>query len=587
MSRFAFAVLLAVVGLSPVTAAPVPAGPVPKQLTELPVAADSMVVAHLNGLDRTRERLTKMLAGVDADFARNTAKKIEDLLKEALDDRDLKAIDGGGRVFVAVGDVGQLTGPDGPFAVCMPVGDYKAFREKFLTGPERKSFQTNKSGVDEFEMAGSDRTTYLVNKDGYVVLTWNKPMAEQYAGKFEKLAVKALGRTADALLGADVSVFLNLEQVNATYGEQIKQGRQLLNLLLQQGAAGLDKKQLEMVKEMFQVVFQMVEDGKGVVIGIEFRPEGLAVRVDARFAPDSETGKLVAAQKPTPLAALGDLPKGMMSYSATKWKLDLGKIFQEISPAPDEEKSAEAIEALFKLLADGGTDSASASADLHSAVNLKAVADADKTSAAMLKVLKGLTAGASFSNVLVKGRPEVTEGAEKYGGFTLHKAEVKLDFDATVEKLPNEAQREAAIASMKRLVPEKVTQWFGSDGKRFVTVTAPDWKAAKALLDGALEKGAKASTDPAFIATRRQLPAEAGTITLFDAVKGLAFVGDYLEGLGGALPGLPIDLPKIAKVKGDPVYVGFAVGLDADTARVDVFLPVAAAKLLRKAFGDE
>ena len=124
-------------------------------------------------------------------------------------------------------------------------------------------------------------------------------------------------------------------------------------------------------------------------------------------------------------------------------------------------------------------------------------------------------------------------------------------------------------------------------GKRFVAVTAPDWAAAKALLDGAVDKKATASGDAAFAATRKQLPAEAGTITLFDAVKGLSFVGEYLKGLGGAIPGLPVDLPKIGKVKGDPAYLGFAVGLNGDTACVDVFVPVGAVKLVRQAFGDQ
>jgi len=124
-------------------------------------------------------------------------------------------------------------------------------------------------------------------------------------------------------------------------------------------------------------------------------------------------------------------------------------------------------------------------------------------------------------------------------------------------------------------------------GKRFVAVTAPDWATAKALLDGAVDKKATASGDAAFAATRKQLPAEAGTITLFDAVKGLSFVGEYLKGLGGAIPGLPVDLPKIGKVNGDPAYLGFAVGLNGDAARVDVFVPVGAVKLVRQAFGDQ
>lgn len=587
MPRSVLAFLLAVVGLSPASAAPVPAGPAPKQLDALPVPAESMLVVHLNGIDRTRERLTKMLAGVDEAFAKKTAKELEAALAEALDGRDLAGIDGTGRVFVAVGDVAQLTGPDGPVAVCVPVKDYKTFRDKFLTGPERKSFQPGKDGVDEFEAAGTDRTTYLVHKDGYVTVTPSKATAERYAGKFDKLTAKALGKAADALLGADVSLLVNLEQVNGTYGEQIQQGRQLIGLLLGQAAMGLDKQQMEAAKALLETAFQLVQDGKALVIGAEFRPEGTALRLEARFGADTETGKTVAAERPTALAALGGLPKGMMAYSATKWKLNLGKLSKEFVAAADEEKNAEAIEELTKLLADGGTDDVGVNADLRTTLHLRTLADAEKASAAMLKVTKGLTAGASYSNVLLKGRPEVTEAAEKAHGFTLHKAVLKMDFDATVEKLANDGQKEAAVASMKKLMAETVTLYFGTDGKRFVTVAAPDEKAAKALLAGVMEPKAKVSDDAAFAATRKQLPADAGMISLVDAVRGMGLLGEYLEGLAGALPGVPVDLPKMNKVTGDPVYAGVAVGLSGDTARFDLFIPVKVVKLARQAFGDE
>jgi len=584
MSRFVLPFFVALVGLTPAVAAPVPAGPDAKPPTDLPVPAETMVVVHLNGIDRTRERLSKMLTGVGADFAKQTAKQLDDVLKSALEGRDLKAIDGTGRVYLAVGHLTQLSGPDAAVAVCLPVADYKAFRQKFLTAGERRSSEIGKDGVDTFTTADTDQTVHLVNKDGYVTVTPNKALAEQYAGKFDRLSVKALAKSADALLGSDVSVFVNLTQVNALYAAEIAQGKQLFNLILQQGAQGLDKQQLETTKTMFEAIFQMVEDGRGLVLGIDLRPEGVALRVDARFAPDTATGKLVAAERPTVLAALGEMPKGMMSYTATKWKLNLGKLSREFVAAPDEEKSADAIAALEKMLTDGGTDSVSVSADMRTSLTLRTVAGADKATAALLKVLKGLTAGSSYSNVLLKGRPDVTEKAETHKGFTLHRAELKMDFEATAEKMPNEEQRAAAVASMKRLSPEKVTQWFGSDGKRLVTVVAPDWKAAKGLLDAVLDKTATAAADARFAATRKQLPPTAGTVMLFDAVKSLAFVGGFLEGMKLALPDLPVELPKFDQVTGDPVYLGVAVGLSGDTARVDAFVPVGVVKLVRQVF---
>ena len=574
--------LLAAVALPPASAAPVPAGPAPKQLAELPVAADSMVVLHLNGLDRTRERLTKMLAGIDAEMAKKAAKQLDELITSTLDGRDIKSVSGTGRLFLAVGDVAQLQADEAPVALSIPVPDYAAFRQKFLTGPERKSFERGKDGVDQFELAGAERSMYLVSTDGYVVATFNKAMAEKYAGKFDKLTVKKLGAAADGFLGADLSVFLNLEMVNEKYGMEIKQGRALIGLLLQQGGMGFDKQQLATAKAFLESLFQLVEDGRGMVLGIDLRPEGAALRLDGRFDPDSETGKLAAKEKPTALVDLGDLPKGMMMYTATKWGLNFGKFLPEYVASPGDDKSEEAIEAYAKLVADNGTDSVSVSPGLQSTLNLRTTKDANAASDGLLKVMKRMQEGASYSNVLLKGKPEVTEAAQKAHGFSLHHALVKLDFEATAEKIGNEVQKEAALASMKRLSPEKVNLWFGSDGKRFVTVTARNWDEAKKLLDGVVEKKAKVSDDPAFASVRKQLAPYASSITLFDAAKGLTFLAEYAEGLGGVLP-LPVDFPKIAKLEGDTAYIGFAIGLKEDAARLDLFVPGEAVKLLMKA----
>jgi hypothetical protein len=208
--------------------------------------------------------------------------------------------------------------------------------------------------------------------------------------------------------------------------------------------------------------------------------------------------------------------------------------------------------------------------------------DPAKAVDARLAVFSALDEGAKYSNLVLKKKPAVTKGAEKYAGFTLHAILVEIDFEVSVKAAPDPDQREAAIAAMKKLMPEKQTIWFGTDGKRVVQVAGKDWPAAKKLLDEFATPKAKAGTDKAFTATRSQLPAEASYLMLTDAVQLISQLAEYAGGVAGAIPGAPGggELPKFGKVKGDPAYIGVAVSATKQWARFDLFVPVGAVKSL-------
>jgi hypothetical protein len=571
-----------------VFAAPVPAGGKPKDVSEVPVSADAVLVVQVNGVDRTKGRVLKMLEGVDAGVAKEAAAKIDEHLRELLEGRDLKGVDPAGRVFLAVGSFADLGNADPPVAVAIPVPDYKTFREKGLTVAERKSFAAGKDGVDEIEFEPSGQTLYLVgNKAGYVIATPNKETAEGYAGKFEPLTGKRLGTLADSFLAADVAVYLNVEKVNEVHGEQIQQGKQLFNLILQQGAGGLDKRQAEAARVVFDGLFQVIADAKGLVIAADARPEGANLRLDTAFQADTPSANVLAKEKPSPLAALNDLPKGMTAYSASRW----GKAFADLQralggefAAPDgDDKLAEAIENWTAAFAAADGESVTVAGSEMSTLSAAAFADPGKVTDAKLKMMRKLTGGATYSNLVLKQNPEVTEGDKKHAGFTLHAAGIEVDYAASVRDLADEAAKEVAIAAMKKLVPEKQTVWFGHDGKRFVQVSAKDWAVAKKLLDGFTDPKARVGDDPAFAATRKQLPAEAGYLSLFDTAETLGAISDYLGMFGEAVPVPGVELPRLVKPKGDPTFVGVAFTVQPRSARFDLFVPTGAVKAVRQA----
>lgn len=586
MSRSIPALVLTVVAwiVSPAFAAPI-GKPEPAKV-ELPIPAKAMLVAQVQGIERTRDRLTKLFKAADPAAAEAITKEFDRFLEAELPGRDLKALPANARVFVAINSFDNINTPeDAELAVLFPSTDYKAFQQKLLTAEERKEFKKGRT-VDRVEKDGV--TTYFVDltAKGYVAVTRNSDTADLYAGKYVALTPKDMGEAvAEAFLSADVSVYVNLDRVNDEYGDKIKQFRGLFQLLLQQGGGmgfpGLDKKQMELVKSLYDGLFQALEDGKGFTLEVDFRPEGLAFRVEAAFTPDSTTTKSLGGEKPGKVEILGELPAGKMSYTAgklgAKLSAAMAKLSQEYVPEEGDDKASALVEKYAELLAAAsGNGFASAGSGPTASLEVLSPKDAEALVAANLAVVKRLTAGGSFHGVVLKDKPVVKEAAQKHAGFTLHETRFVLDYDATVEKIEDKNLRETTLASMKRLVGEKPTVWFGTDGKRFVKLSAKDWDSAKKLLDDLTSGKASVGATASFKATRGQLPVDASAIGLFDLAEVLASMSEQVGDVAATIPGLPIGpIPKLKKPDGEPVYLGAAMAITPGALRFDAFVPVA------------
>src|SRR5262249_540075 len=149
--------------------------------------------------------------------------------------------------------------------------------------------------------------------------------------------------------------------------------------------------------------------------------------------------------------------------------------------------------------------------------NVATCVDPAKAAEAQLKMFRALGEGATFQNAAIKGKPEVQENAESYKGFKFHYARIVFDLDKLAEAIP--AGGDAVKKTMKKLLSEDLKSWFGTDGKRYVTLIAKDWTAAKSVLDNYLNGSPSLGSDPAYAATRKQLPSEATVLMLADAGK--------------------------------------------------------------------
>jgi hypothetical protein len=576
-------------------AAPVPAAPDAKAVT-FPFRDKAPIVVQLNGVGTARERLEALIKNALPDDAPKLNKQIDAGFDALFQGRKLKAIVPAGRVYLTVEDVEKL-GADAPaVALFVPVTGYKEFRETFLTDDERKSFEAGR-GVDEVKLAlgGEPRAAFMVDLKEYVAITPDRGTADVYAKKFERATSTAMpSECAKAFLASDIGIYLNVDFLNDTYGDQIRGFKQLIDFGLQQAQMGgmlpgINKAQLETAKTMINGLFQAIEDCRGVAIGIEFRPEGLALRVQAQFAEDTPSARVLKAEAPGALADVAKLPSGLAQYSGSKFGPKFADVLrglnQEFAPADDDEKGAEALaERLKDVLAAGPKGDVTAAGPPDMSLTIGTYADADAAVKALAGRFAAVGAGGRVFGVVQKNAAKVTPGARKHRGFAFTEIQLALDFAATAEALP-EPLRDTTIAQLKRVITEKSSVWIGTDGKSVVQAMGTDWNACTKALDAFIDGKKQLGDAPGYKLTRKHLPADANMLVLMETGQTIQALFDSAGGIAAVVPGFP-QLGKLKPAGGEPSYIGFAVTLKNDAAGVTLFVPGTAIATGRKMLAD-
>ncbi|MBA4065930.1 MAG: hypothetical protein C0501_19870 [Isosphaera sp.] len=582
---------LVLAALSVALAAPLAAAPVPAdggKNVPLPFPAKAPVVVVLNGVDTARARLDKLLTAAVPKEAGRVAKLLDDQLGTLFEGRKLTAVRKDARLFLVLNDLTGLTDETPAVSVLVPVTGYKDFLGSFLTRDEAKGVERGRDGVDSVKMtvAGAEATVHLVDLKEYAAVSVDRGTAEGYAGKYAAATAEQFGPDlAETFLRSDLAAYVNLDAINQQFGDEIRGVKGLIDFALQQaqqqGALpGMSKKQLDAMKVMFKGLVQGVEDCRGLVAGAEFRPDGLFLKVQARFADGSETAKTLAAEPPGQLADLARLPAGLGTYTAVRLGKGVGRVVrdlsQELVTTDDDARGAELIEGHLKDVEAAGPGAEFAAAlPPDAALTVTAYKDADKAAKALAKAFKAVAAGGRVGGAVLKAAPRVGDEAEKYKGFTFASVNLTYDFDATVAGLPEEA-RGPTLEILKRTTAEKSAQWIGSDGKVVVRVTAKDWAAAARLLDQYLDEKAGVGSAAGFRAVRSQLPAEANVLLVAEVGSALTGMAAQLKTVAGMIPGFPeIRAPK-KPAGGVPTYAGAALTLKGETATLAAYVPAPA-----------
>jgi hypothetical protein len=418
-----------------------------------------------------------------------------------------------------------------------------------------------------------------VNRKGYAVVTPDKEVAESFTKTVNGLHKKLNKDLAAKLLSADVGVYVNMEDVNKEYGEQLKQAKQGIDQAIAFGVAAAgdesQKKFAEMAKNAIPHIFQTIEDMQSLLLTFELRSGGLALNAQSEMKDGSATAGLLQDARPVDFEEMGRLPRDRAFYlgmksSAAMFK-SMGNLLSSL-PTGGTKDSADLMRAYASA---GPTLFLSSGAFPSAGLDVFHFDNPAKAVEATLKMYETMNP----EDAKLKEKPKVTKDAEKFGDFKLHAVQMTMDLEKMAEDVAKQGEdaKKEFIESMKRLLGgEKRTIWVGTDGKAVVSVTAPDWKTASKLLDQ-YTKGAGAATDvKAFRDVRKEMPKQTSALALIEAVHLFTGVFDAFKPL---IPSgqLPPGFPNL-KGKSTMAYLGASLTLQPNRGGLDLFITAAAAQ---------
>jgi hypothetical protein len=543
------------------------------------VPAQAPIVVHIRGIERAKDRLLAMVKAAAPDLAAMLQAKIDEGLKQGLEGRQLKGLAKDGPFFVVVTDLGAIREDPPAVAFVFRITNYKEFRDAILKEEERKNLKMDPAGYEGVTV--NEKDIYLVDRKTYAVATPKKELAAQFAKSQPGLEGKLAKDFARQFLETDVGLYVDMAAINKEYGEQISSFRQLMPTLLDQvgEASKMDKNALEMAKSMYEVIFQTVEDSRAFLLTADFRPQGLSINALARVGADSKSNQIIKGSKPASLEGLTKMPAGRMAYLSTEFTPELFKAFVPfLSGATVGGKATEAQKAAGEQMVKAGPRSMMMEFDLPpQGISAWDYQDPAKAAEATLKSFEAMENGATFQSAPIKGKPTIKANAETYRDFKFNFVSITWDFDKLAETNPGGKD---VAEGMKKMLGDKVNSWFGTDGKRLVSVSAKDWDSARKLLDDFLDNKNPVGQQAVFQETRKQLPANATMLGLMDAAP-------YLQNLAQSLgpifkaQGLPVDIPALKGERGKG-YLGIAIVLQPEQGSFEFYLPVTAMREIRK-----
>jgi co-chaperonin GroES (HSP10) len=524
------------------------------------------LVLQVRGIKGVVNRVMAFLDKALPDQAPLVKGFVDSALEDGFGGRKLAGLTADGPIFVMFPELPKPEAERPKFAVALSVSNFNAFRDAIFVGSEKKSFE-KKGKLTSAELETGDKV-YFAEYKGFFVVSQAEDAVNKIIAGGESISAK-LGKSQGArLLGNDVAFYLNLDRLSKDYADAIKaakkEAKEAIKNLIEQ-APKEQKAQLNAGAGLIDPAFQLIEDSKGFVGGIDFRADGIVLSLDDELRAASKSFDILSELKSMPAKAIDKLPVGQMMYMGSASSGSLLKIAGPALKAllKDTPEAAKAIDLLVGL--EFG-DSASASDIPLAGIEIRNTTEGAKhVAAALVGLESSLNVGGGITSP-VKGKPKVTKDAQTAAGISFTRVEIEVDFEKIIsqEGLPEEMKK-GMTDWLKKIMGSKINMWIGSDSKRMIQITASDWEKAETILKEHLE-GKTLISQSAYKSARANLPDDATAMLIIDPVKyGNLIVGLLKDVAGGAIP-IP---PGLGKGKANPSYFGMSVSLHSGRLSAD------------------
>ncbi|MFN4260245.1 MAG: hypothetical protein ACK4RK_13190 [Gemmataceae bacterium] len=573
------AVVVLMLGTPQARAVPVPEGASP--LTQIPASAP--IVIQLKGIEGSKDRLLQFLSNAAPDFAPLIKLQVNAALEDGIEGRKFQGLAANGPIFLIFTELPDPNQDTPAVAILARITNYQEFRDGWLKEDERKALRQEK----DYEVTLiNNETAYFIDKGTYVLVTPQKKVADLFNSPFPTLDAKLDKGIAERFLNADLSAYVDVRAIHKEYGPQIQFFLQLMQTFMEQDNPGLeklDKAQVQMVKGIMRGIAQVITDSQAVVVGVNARPEGLALYADALFGKDTDTNQMLKTFQPAALSELGELPQGLFGYTATKYApaahqlltLSLGLLGSD-----DNEEVRKALDALIAAQPEVGVQGAGLP---MRGLTVQRFANPRQAVAAQLQLLQVLPKGSQYMSGVTQGKPEIKENAENYRDIAFNYVRVVWDIDKMVAQQGDELPEDIKKIMTKLytdMLGQEMNIWFGTDGKRVYQVIAADWKDAQQRLDQFFAGTNTLSQQDAYREARQQLPAETTMLALYESGQFAQLISNFLMPIMKELMG--VNIPEVRIRPGKPSYMGMALTLQSQRGGVDFWLPAGAVSEFRK-----
>lgn len=545
------------------------------------VPGDADVVVRIRNVDQVRDNIIKMVEATTPASAPQIKQSIETGFQQLMNEIGRDALQTNAPVILLV----KLPKPEEmgakppPMALFVQSNNYAALQKSLAKAEPKTTHQPG--GYDQVK-GNNGETHYTLKGQGFVVASSDESLMRSIAKPFSTLDKLLKADLRKSLLTGDIGLYLNVASVQKQYGDQIEGARQALMTAMDTQVPGTSPEMMKAAKSMYGSMFDAIKDGQALVLNFEFSGAGLGIGGDVTAKPGTATAKTFTGPKTASGDALAKLPDDQTTYIYFNGSSDLIQRMQNMSmsmlSAPGEKPSPEIQKALDLQRQAGFLDMAVASGiaakgGVHG-VSFATYKDPQKAVDAMTAMVRAAKSSKAPLADMIK-EVSVEPKAQTYKGFTLNHSKMQFDLSKFAKAQPNVPNTQNM---MKALMGEAINTWYGSNGKQVLSVVAPDWAAARDLIDTAMSGQRGIGKTKSYQVVRAKLPKQINGLFLM-SMQGI--VQQMSVTLGSMMPDNPAvkNRPSMPK---EPVVLGGSMTTTPGALQFDVFIPSAVGEVVEK-----